>query len=138
MTAFFDERELRISNMLVGSHIDEAIAEEKKLTAIILEVMEIENFPDDLAKQIEVCIDRYKMDGPRGREWAESVKSSRLAQGFHTGFHDLARRRIEMPFGAGRFFDSPSDILYRYKDAKQEFIDTGCPRTDWRADEPKE
>lgn len=135
MTAFFDEREGKINELLRDDKIDEAITVEANLITVVMKVLEIDNFPDSLHKKIEVGVARYKLSGDRGREWAESVKSSRLASGLHTVFHDLARKRIEMPFGAGRFSDSPNDILYRYEDAKQEYLDTRCPRTDWKGGE---
>ena len=122
MTAFFDEREGKINELLRDGKIDEAIAVENDLVTIVLEVCQIDGFPDDLHKEIEVGVARYKMSGDRGREWAESVCSSRLASGLHTVFHNVARRRMEMPFGAGHYSDSPSDCLHRFEEARREYI----------------
>jgi len=126
MTAFFDEREGKINELLRDGKVAEAITVENELVETVLKVVKIPEFPDDLHKQIEVGIFRYKLSGDRGREWAESVKSSRLASGLHTVFHDLARKRIEMGgsgAGAGRFSDSPSDILNRFEEQRRYWMD---------------
>lgn len=55
-----------------------------------------QNFPLDLREKIEKHIGELSMSTERGRQWFESIGSSKLIDRLHDDYHELAGRRIGM------------------------------------------